>query len=233
MSQTTSNAAKDSEKVLGRKEQQLLDRIELRRFVGRELLLWIWFESELFEGTLWTKKHGSFGLWLEGRLVLDSGKESTVIRGSAPGQHREAKESLLRGKTPSRAGLHVSIGDREISVTLRGEMLALAGLSPPGKPKEDEAPPALEAPPPVRKKRGNRPTTVEDDDAHEAFYDRMRHASDVEELFGALYKDFLTLRLCPTWDSHVLPALETWARGDEIDEKAYQSARTRIIGRRN
>jgi hypothetical protein len=223
--------AKETE---GTKNQQLLDRIELRRFVGRELLLWIWFESELFEGTLWTKKHGSFGLWLEGRLVIDAGKESTVIKGTAPGQHREAKEALLRGKTPSRAGLHVSIGDREISVTLRGEMLALAALSPPGKPEKEEKAdaPALAAPP-VRKKKASGPKTIEEDDTHEAFYERMRHAHDVEELFTALYKDFLSLRLCPTWDSHVLPALETWARGDAIDERAYQSARTRIIGKRN
>ena len=51
-------------------ETPLATRIELRRFVGRELLLWLWFESEIFEGTLWTKEHGSFGMWLEGRLVL-------------------------------------------------------------------------------------------------------------------------------------------------------------------
>ena len=31
------------------------ERIELRRFVGRELLLWLWFESEVFEATLETK----------------------------------------------------------------------------------------------------------------------------------------------------------------------------------
>ena len=29
----------------------LADRIEKRLFVGRELLLWLWFESELFEAT--------------------------------------------------------------------------------------------------------------------------------------------------------------------------------------
>ena len=53
------------------------DRIELRRFVGRELLLWLWLETELFEATLSTKEHGQFGLWLEGRLILNEGKEST------------------------------------------------------------------------------------------------------------------------------------------------------------
>jgi hypothetical protein len=49
---------------------QLVDRIEKRRFVGREFLLFLWFESEIFEATLQTRKHGSFGLWLERSLVL-------------------------------------------------------------------------------------------------------------------------------------------------------------------
>ena len=56
---------------------QLVDRIEKRRFVGREFLLWLWFESELFDATLSTGAHGSFGLWLEKRLVLSAGKQST------------------------------------------------------------------------------------------------------------------------------------------------------------
>ncbi len=55
----------------------LVDRVEKRRFVGREFLLWLWFESEVFDATLSTKKHGSFGLWIEKQIILTSGKEST------------------------------------------------------------------------------------------------------------------------------------------------------------
>ncbi len=129
---------------------ELTDKIELRRFVGRELLLWLWFESEVFEATLATKAHGSFGLWLEGRLVLDAGRESTVIRGSSPGRHREAKEALLRGKLPSRAGLHLSYGDHEVTVTLRGEELAFSGLVLPRDMPAAEEPSAAVPPPPPR-----------------------------------------------------------------------------------
>ena len=35
---------------------QLVDRVEKRRFVGREFLLWLWFESEIFETNLGTSK---------------------------------------------------------------------------------------------------------------------------------------------------------------------------------
>ena len=157
------------------------DQIELRRFVGREFLLWLWFSSETHDATLSTKKHGSFGLWLEGRLVLTQERESTVIKGSAPGRHREAKESLLLGKTPERAGLHLSFGDTEVTLTLRGETMAFAGLT---APKEEK-------------------------DADESFSSRMHHARDVEGIFEALYSDFLALRLSADW-TKTEKAIEAW-----------------------
>lgn len=206
----------------------LADRIELRRFVGRELLLWLWMESELFDATLSTKEHGSFGLWLEGRLVLDEGRESTVIKGSAPGRHREAKEALLRGKMPERAGIHLSFGDHECTLTLRGHTLAFAGLVPPRKEKE-APPPGLDAPP-VRKRakpRGDAP--AEGDAAHEAFYERMHFAREVEDLVTALYRDFLGLRLSPAWNAHVLPALDAWVAGEDVDVERYRAARARNL----
>jgi hypothetical protein len=184
----------------------LADRIELRRFVGRELLLWLWFESELFDATLSTKEHGQFGLWLEGRLVLDEGKESTVIKGTAPGHHREAKESLLRGKMPERAGLHLSFADHECTLTLRGDSLAFAGLVPPKQEKEKDG-----------------------GEAYDSFYNRMHFARDVEGLITALYRDFLALRLSETWDAQVLPALEAWVAGREVDTARYQKARRHIV----
>lgn len=202
-----------------------MDRIELRRFVGRELLLWLWFESEIFEATLETKEHGSFGLWLEGRLVLDEGKESTTIKGTSPGGHREAKESLLRGKTCERAGLHLSFGDHECTLTLRGETLAFAGLVPPRKEKE----PATEGElaPPVKKKRSSKAEKQLDE--HDTFYERMHFARDVEGLTTALYRDFLALRLSSAWEKTVLPALEDWVAGKPVNADRYKAARDKIV----
>lgn len=199
----------------------LADRIELRRFVGRELLLWLWMESELFEATLSTKEHGSFGLWLEGRLVLDEGKESTTIKGTTPGFHREAKESLLRGKTPERAGLHLSYADKECTLTLRGETLAFAGLALPVKEKSKD-----EAMSDAKVKRESKSEEL----PHEAFYDRMHFAQEVEGIVTALYRDFLRLRLSPTWDKDVMPALEHWVAGEDVDVERYRRARDRAVG---
>jgi hypothetical protein len=213
----------------------LADRIELRRFVGRELLLWLWLESELFEATLSTTEHGSFGLWLEGRLVLDEGKESTIIKGTMPGHHREAKESLLRGKTPERAGLHLSFGDHDCTLTLRGETLAFAALVPPAKEKEERSAMAViagsDAPRPKKRKKGADVASA-DGNFHEALYDRMHFAREVESLVTALYRDFLRLRLSPTWDKEVVPTLERWVSGEDVDADRYRRARDRAIAKK-
>lgn len=205
------------------------ERIELRRFVGRELLLWLWFESEIFEATLATKKHGSFGLWLEGRLVLSAGQETTTIKGTIPGQHREAKEALLRGKMPDLASVHVSWGGHDATLTLRAETMAIAGLKLPRK--EPEAPPpgegVTEAPRRPRKK--STASSFAADEAHEDFYERMRMTQEIEGIVEALYRDFLALRLGPAWSELVVPALEAWSTGAEVDADDYATARTNAL----
>lgn len=213
---------------------QILDRIEKRRFVGREFLLWLWFESETFEATLETRKHGSFGLWIERQLVLSAGAEATRIKGSYPGGSREAKEALLVGKLPEAAGLHVSWGDREITFTLKAERLAISGLSLPTvlDGSGEEAPALAEARPP-RKRKNARPTEEdrEDDAGYESFYERMRLTREVEELLETLYRDFLTLRLGAAWNTVVLPALRPWVEGAKrVDPEVYRKKRSAALG---
>jgi hypothetical protein len=222
---------------------QLVDRIEKRRFVGREFLTWLWFESELFDATLSTKEHGSFGMWIERLMVLDAGKaEVTRIKGATPSATREAKEALLRGKLPESAGLHVSMGERESSFTLKAESLSLAGLKLPaalGEGGEEEAAAAqsLAPRPPPRRKAGRK--TVEEeqeresDQDREAFYERMHLTRDVEALLEALYRDFLALRLSDAWEAACVPMMRAWAAGQsDLDAEDYRDARAKVASAR-
>jgi hypothetical protein len=140
---------------------QLVDRIEKRRFVGREFLLWLWFESEMFEGTLETKEHGSFGLWIEKNMTLTQAKEGTRIKGAQPSFGREAKESLLRGKTPESAAFHLSLRGQDASFVLKADRMGTAAMSlPTVLGAEDDEPPALEEPRGRPKKKREEPEAI-------------------------------------------------------------------------
>ncbi len=215
----------------------LAQKIESRRFFGKELLLFVWFETEIFEGTLSTKRTGMFGCWVERTLLLSAGKETTQIKGALPGHAREAKEALRRGKLPDRAGLHVSLGDRDASFTLKAETLAMSGLSlpvvltPEREVGEDATPQAA-----LGKRRRMSASVAEDlereaDQRAESFYERMHLAREVESLLEGLYGEFLALRLSPAWQKVVVPALRRWVRGEELDAEAYRRARTQALSR--
>jgi hypothetical protein len=207
---------------------QLVDRIEKRRFVGREFLLWLWFESEVFDATLHTRAHGSFGLWLEKRLGLSAGKESTRITSIAPGQTPQAKAALRAGQLPESAGIRIAWHDDETGFLFKAERLAVGGLKlrPPEEADQAEKSALLEmAPrrPQKTSKRGARKDN--DDEAHEAFYERMQLTEEFEALLEALYADFTTLRLSQDWNNTVVPLLRAWARDESIELEAYTALR--------
>ena len=54
-------------------------------------------------------------------------------------------------------------------------------------------------------------------------------SATAEALTTALYRDFLALRLSPAWDKTVVPALEAWVRGDEVDADRYAAARAKVL----
>lgn len=214
---------------------QLVDRIEKRRFVGRELLLYVWMESELFDATLATKEHGSFGLWLEKKLVLSSGAESTRITAPMPGRGREAKEALLRGQLPEAAGLCIAWKDDETSLAIVGETFAIGGLKlrtlldqgggGGGGGFSHDLVDEMMGKRPGRPKRKAPREDEEDDDT--PFYERMTMTREVEDLLATLYRDFLGVRLGPRWAEVVVPTMRRWAAGQEVDAEAYRAARAR------
>lgn len=204
---------------------QLVDRIEKRRFVGREFLLWLWFESELFDATLSTREHGPFGLWLERRLVLSEGKESTRITAPTPGLGREAKEALLRGQLPESAGIRIAWRDDETSLIFKAETLGVSGLKLQTilGGKEEEPNQLLEE---MLGNKGKKPKPrKEADDTHEVFYERMQMTAEFEELLETLYRDFLALRLSESWKTVVTPLLRGWVVGQELELAEYEALR--------
>ncbi|HET8934809.1 MAG TPA: hypothetical protein VFN67_15270 [Polyangiales bacterium] len=211
---------------------QLVDRIEKRRFVGREYLLWLWFESELFEATIHTREHGELGLWLESRLTLSHLKESTKITAPMPGLGPEAKAALRRGQLPESAGIRIAYKDAETRLTFHAERLAITGLrlATVLDQEEEEPNPLLMEP---RKRKGKSTAEVraamEAEQDAESFYERMRLTTEIEEILSALYRDFLTLRLGNAWNQHIVPLLRRFAAGETLDADAYNTLRRRLL----
>ena len=184
----------------------LLQKIEGRRFLGREFLAWLWYESEACEGQLTATDTGPFELFLEKQITLEAGKkdkEQSKLRGMQPSVSPEAREALRQGKLPTTAQLRLRRGEQDWVFLFSADPLSLSGVKIPAllKDKEDEP-----------------------------FYERIGLIEDLEALVDALYGDFLALRVTQAWSSLVMPAMMRWIREEEATPlEPYVKARQAAV----
>lgn len=176
--------------------------VEANRFLGREYLLWLWFESELFETELRTASGKTCSLWVETQITLAADQEEARVKSGMPAATPEAKQALRQGKLPKQARLHAIVDDHEFTWAMKADDLAVGALKVPAELKSKE-------------------------DRYEALYERMRLTEELEGVLEALFDDFIAMRLAPTWSSKVVPILQAWAYGERIDEKAYRALKVR------
>jgi len=186
----------------------LLARIEKNRFAGREFLLWIWFESVLFETNLQPSGHPSCALWLETRLTLSFDKDEAQLKTGSPGLAPEAREALRQGKLPREARIRLTTGDREYAWLFKADTLSLSGLTIPGE------------------------LDIKKDELAEVLYERMRLVEALEATLEALFRDYLALRLSDAWATTILPALGRFAHDEPVNEHAYATAKQRVLAKK-
>lgn len=191
--------------------------IATRRFLGREFIAWLWFETEIFEEKFQIAgKHvqhpdnfGACEIFIDKVLTLESPGEGAVpqksaLTGSLPGATPEAREALVQGKLPTKARFFVRREEQEFAFTIEGDSLALSAVKIP-----------------VVLRTG-------DDDP---FFERMFLVEAIEAAVETLFGVFLELRLRDAWQRLVLPAMRSWMRNHEdlydaaIEE--YRGARAR------
>ena len=179
----------------------LLDAIDAGRFLGKEFLVWLWFESEVLEGQFEMPDGEKFELWFESQLTLESEtaeQEITRMRGAAPSSTSEAHEALRRAKLPTQARVRIERGQQAFGFVIAAKSMTLTSATLPQLIKEDE---------------------------EERFYERMYLIEELEKMVDALYGRFLSLRLAPVWETQILPMIRRWVDGQEVDVKRYQAAR--------
>jgi hypothetical protein len=168
------------------------ERIETTRFLGRELLTWIWFESEVFEQSFAIEGFGDCTLYLEKKLVLESAegdreKEKSTLTGAAPSGSPESREALRQGKLPTQARIVIERDDQSCALVLDADSLAISSVKIPA----------------VVKGEGEDP-----------FYERIGLIEELEGAIESLYRDFLRLRLESAWSREVVPAIRQWMRDE-------------------
>ena len=186
---------------------ELLDLVEGRRFMGREFVVWLWFESELQETNLQPSGVDPCSMWLEAQITLVLEKEESRLKGAIPASSPEAKEALRQGKLPKEAKMRLVRGEREYAWTLKAESLWLSGLKLPTQLKKN-------------------------DEKHEVFYERMMLLEDIEATLGALFSDFVRLRLSDAWEEDVAPRMKSWAHGEKVNAEAYLATKRGVLGER-
>jgi hypothetical protein len=185
----------------------LVTRIEKNRFVGREFLLWLWFESVVFETNLSPTGEASCALWLETRLALAFEKDESLLKAATPAALPEAREALRQGKLPREARIRATLGDKEYAFLYKADTMAVGTLSVPAELDSKK------------------------DEIQEVLYERMRLVEALEATLTALYRDFLALRLGDAWEAAVLPALGRFAHDEKVDVDAYTAAKRRALGK--
>jgi hypothetical protein len=172
----------------------LIDRIENSRFLGREFLVWLWYESEAREGVLPLPSGESCELWLEEQLTLVLGgleKAESKLRSQTPSATSEAKEALRCGKLPTRAKVRVDRGPQSWSFLFDADTMGLSSVQIPALITED---------------------------TEERFYERMQLVEDLEAVLGGLYEQFLKARTSKAWNSKIVPAMRAWVQRDPWEE---------------
>jgi hypothetical protein len=184
---------------------ELLDLIEGRRFMGREFVVWLWFESEMQETNLHPTGVDPLSMWLEAQITLVLEKEESRLKGAIPASSPEAKEALRQGKLPKEAKMRLVRGEREYAWTLKADSLGLSGLKLPTQLKKN-------------------------DEKHEVFYERMMLLEDLDASLAALFADFVRMRLSEPWDDEVVPLMKSWAHGEKPDAGAYLATKRAVLG---
>lgn len=175
----------------------LAELIETRRFLGREFLAWLWFESEVFEGKFKAsdsrdKKFGDCEISLGSSITLETvdpgvSQQRNVLTGVDPCSTPEAYEALRQGKLPTKAAIAVFRGDQSFKFTFDADSFGMSSLKLPA----------------LLRGEGDDP-----------FFERISLIEEIEGLFDGLFQTFLHLRLGRSWGSNIVPAMRDWMRGE-------------------
>lgn len=167
---------------------QLIERVRDTEFLGREFLLWLWYNSEIRGGT-YKIDEDDVELWVDKKIVLrhddDEGTEKITCSGDNP-HLKEARYALSEQKQVTESQLRLKIEDNEYSFTLDSEWMNFKSFKTP-KVVQDT-----------------------DDDPEGIFYEKMFLIEQAVNTVDRIFCQFIELRISPEWEESVKPSLLSW-----------------------
>jgi hypothetical protein len=176
----------------------LIERIESTRFLGAELLLWIWLRQELMNEPVALGEEGAGEVWLDRKLtlehVLDRG-ERVAVRGAQPSASTEAREAVRNMKMPVAARVVLRLKEQDFGFDFNATRFLLGGGAIPALLKEE---------------------------GDDAFLERTSLIARLTGLLDGLFAAFLRERLVPGWSKGWQPALVAWMEGESVPASALK-----------
>ena len=167
---------------------QLIERIKDTEFLGREFLLWVWYNSEVKGGT-YKLSDGDVEFWVDKKIVLrhddDEGTEKVTCTGDNP-HLKEARFALSENKQVTETQLRLKIEDNEFSFVLDSEWMNFKAFKSPKVVQDVE------------------------DDPDGIFYEKMFLIEQAISTVDTIFSEFIKLRTSPEWTDSVKPALLNW-----------------------
>jgi recombination associated protein RdgC len=202
-------AAAAEEQDADEERSELIERIETTRFLGAELLLWVWLRAELLSEPVALGERGEAEVWLDRKLTLEhvlDRSERVAVRGAQPSGSPEALEAVRNMKLPVGARLVVRLPNQDFAFDFNAPRFLIGSGSLPAVLKEE---------------------------GDDAFLERTALIELLTGLLDALFAAFLRERLAPSWAKAWQPALVAWVDGESVPASALKeiAAATRAARR--
>ncbi len=170
----------------------LVDRLATTAFLGKEFLTWLWFRTDLQEGLFTIEDGGPAAeIWFCDRIVLSAagqGAEKVAVKTEDPSTCPECRSALRQGKKVEAARIRIVRAQREWSVTVKADTLALGSVKIPAVLTKEE-----------------------DDKARE----RFTLLDQLDSMINALFREFIALRTDDTAWGHERASMQAWIRDED------------------
>ncbi len=161
--------------------------VDLKDYLGNELLMWLWWQSETNEGKVATDKGDAY-VAFDRAIDLDCawGMAGKVgVKGDGPTRYRESAEALRTGKWPRKAGVILADGASQWEFTLSGDAWTVGSAKLPDVPDAQSPRELTEA--------------------------RLDLTTQLAGLLDAVYAAFLKRRIGGSWSAD-REAIRRWIR---------------------